>query len=305
MQISRILVPLDGSELAEQAIPDAVALAGGKAEIVLFQAVVKTDAERDLFGKVEHDAGDVAERERALCFQDLERIGKHWDSILPGTPVYDVGVGEPAEAIIAAAQRLSCDLIVAASHGRGALKRWAFGSTADELARTSPVPVMIVRASDAGREIAVPEFGRVIVPYDGTELAAGAFPAAIAIAQRLDAGILLLHAISPSAVMPVVTPMDSFYPSAVYTDVLDELENSAEASLVKAAETIAASGVPVKHAVVEGTPFDSIVELSSSDDLIVLASRGRSGFERWLLGSFSEQLVREGPVPVVVVPLQG
>jgi nucleotide-binding universal stress UspA family protein len=304
MEINRILIPLDGSELAEQAIPEAVALAAGNAEIVLFQAVVKADAEHSLLGHVEHDAGEVAERERALSLQDLKRIGANWSGILPGTPIYDVGVGEPAEAIVEAAQRLSCDLIVVASHGRGALRRWAFGSTADALSRNSPVPVLIVRAKDAAREMGVPEIGRVIVPYDGTELAAGAFPAAIAIAKRLDAGILLAHAISPAALAPAITPMEPFYPAEVYTDVLDELETKAAASLEKAAAEIAQSGVPVKHAVVEGTPFDVITELSTSDDLIVLASHGRSGFERWLLGSFSEQLVREGPVPVVVVPLR-
>ncbi|MCC6791390.1 MAG: universal stress protein [Thermomicrobiales bacterium] len=305
LTITRILVPLDGSELAEQAIPAAVALAAGGGEIVFFQAVVKAEAERDLLGQVDRDAGEVAERERALCYQDLERIAAHWASILPGTPTYEVGVGEPAVAIVAAAERLACDLIVTASHGRGAVKRVALGSVADALARTSTVPVMIVRPRDAAIELSVPQFRRVVVPYDGSELAASALPVAIAIAKALDDGILLVHAITPATMPPVLTPMEPYYPAAVYTDMLDELEASAKASLDAAAATIAASGVPVKQAVVMGTPFDAISEVTTSDDLIVLTSHGRSGFERWLIGSFAEHLVREGPVPVVIVPAPG
>lgn len=305
LDIRRILVPLDGSELAEQAIPEAVALTANSAEIVLFQAVVKVEPERDLLGHVEHDRSEVAQREKDLCLRDLQEIGRKWAAILPGTPRYEVGVGEPAAAIVDAAQRLSCDFIVAASHGRGAVARLAFGSVADTLVRTATVPVLIVRAKDAAREIAVPEFGRVIVPYDGSELAAGAFPVAIALAKRLNAGVLLVHAVSSTAVPPMALPMEPFYSAEIYDEVISELETKAASSLEIAAAKIKASGVPVSQAVLRGTPVNAIAEIAQSDDLIVMTSHGRTGFERWLLGSIAEKLVREGPVPVVLVPAAG
>jgi nucleotide-binding universal stress UspA family protein len=305
MVIRRILVPLDGSELAEQAIPDAVALAANSAEIVLFQAVVNAEPERNLLGHVKHDSGEVAQRETELCLQNLQEIGRRWASILPGTPRYEVGFGEPAAAIVAASQRLDCDLIVAASHGRGAIRRWAFGSVADALARTATVPVMIVRAKDAAREIAVPEFGRVIVPYDGSELAAGALPVAIELAKRLNAKVLLVEAVASTVVPPIATPSEPYYSAEVYDDLISELEEEATSTLESAAAQVRQSGVPTSQTVLLGSPIEVITETAKSGDLIVMTSHGRSGLERWFLGSVSEQLVREGPVPVVVVPAAG
>lgn len=306
LDIRRILVPLDGSEFAEQAIPDAVALAGNSAEIVLFQVVTHAEPERNLLGHVKHERGEVAEREKELCLQELQEIGRRWAAILPGTPRYEVGFGDPAAAIVATAQRLGCDFIVAASHGRGAVRRLAFGSVADALARTATVPVMIVRVKDAAREIAVPEFGRVIVPYDGSELAAGAFPVAIGLAKRLNAGVLLVDAITSTVVPPIGTPSEPyFYSAEVYDEVISEVEEEATSSLESAAARIRQSGVPTSHAMLMGTPVEAITEVAQSDDLIVMTSHGRSGIDRWLHGSVSEQLVREGPVPVVVVPAAG
>lgn len=304
-EIERILVPLDGSELAEQAIPVAAALAAGGAEIALYQVVARVETERDLLGHVEHEGTEVAQGGKELSRQDLERIAQRWRAILPETLRYEVGVGEPPAAIVSAARQLSCDLIVAASHGRGAVGRWVFGSVADALIRTATVPVLIVRPRGNAGEVAVPRYGRIIVPYDGSELAAGAFPLAISLAKRLQASILLLRAIAPTAVPPLVTPMEPYYPAMVYDEMRDDLEADAAASLERTARELAQRGVPVSHRIVQGTPFDAVSEVARNEDLIVMTSHGRSGFERWLLGSVAEKLVRDGPVPVAIVPAPG
>lgn len=147
----KILVPLDGSKLAECALPHAEELAKGchTAKVILVSVTERIQGYRafedpgqplghrlapEAFGKKEKQAQRY-----------LDRIAKTMEAkgINVGTEVL---LWEPAEAIIGYAKQSGCDLIIMASHGRSGPSRWAHGSVADKVLRASCVPVLMVRA---------------------------------------------------------------------------------------------------------------------------------------------------------------
>ena len=301
---SRVLVPLDGSAVAEQAIPYAAALAPGRAEIVFLQVILEVEPHRTLLGKIDVPVEEAERNGRAQSLADLRETAARWAGVLAGEPAFEVAVGDAAEQIIAAATRLSCDAIVAASHGHGGIARAALGSVADSLSRTSPLPVLLVRA----REDAVvgpATIDRIVAPYDGSELAATAIPVAVRVARQLGAGIFLIRAVDAMTYAPMPLAAEPFAAPLAYGEVMEEIEKGAEESLRTLAAELEATGVLVVHAVVTGPPGDAIVAHTRPEDLIVMASHGRSGLKRFLLGSVAQHVVREGPAPVLLVPAAG
>jgi nucleotide-binding universal stress UspA family protein len=147
----RILVPLDGSKLAECALPHAEALAKGcdTEKVILVSVTERVQGYRafeepgqpmgqrlapEAFGKQEKQAQKY-----------LGRIAKAMEA--KGIKVdTEVLLGNPTEEIIIYAKHSRCDLIVISSHGRSGISRWTHGSVADRVFRGSPVPVLMVRA---------------------------------------------------------------------------------------------------------------------------------------------------------------
>ena len=148
--LKRILVPLDGSALAEQALPHAIALARrAPAEIILLQAAVPlieyapgmSPFSRSLPPSIKFP--DVLrEQAQAQLAAAISRFGTPEVAMVPL-----VVFGHPAEAIVDAATERQADLIVMATHGYGGLRRWTLGNIADKVLHASSVPLLLVRAN--------------------------------------------------------------------------------------------------------------------------------------------------------------
>lgn len=265
-----ILVPLDGSDLAERALPYAEALAAPGCELVLLEV-----------GPNEDEVGA------------LER---HTDSCAR----LETATGDPAQQILQVARDLGVGLIVMTTHGRGALGRWAFGSVADTVTRSADVPVLIVRPSDEAP--APPVIRRVVVPLDGSPLAERALPVAQSLAQQLDVPVHLITAVDMTSLLPVEMLPTVAFDATLYEETLTRIQSGAEAWLKAAAQQLQGAGVTTTWDVLPGSPFLAINDALTAGDLLVMASHGRGGAKRWLLGSVAEKLIREAPVPVVLVP---
>jgi nucleotide-binding universal stress UspA family protein len=130
----RILLPLDGSEISESAIPHVESLAlGCAAKKVTIVHVVEQ----------ERYEGMLASGKRPGVY--LQRTAKRLEAKGISTNI-KVMTGDPAEAIVSFAEKNLCDIIVMASHGRSGVTRWAVGSVADKVFRASTVPVLMVKA---------------------------------------------------------------------------------------------------------------------------------------------------------------
>jgi nucleotide-binding universal stress UspA family protein len=297
----KILVPLDGSTLAEQAIPFAAALAEPDEELVLFHVADGPTPPSDVRGwRLPMTDQDLAKQED-LTRQALAATGERWHDVATRFDVR-VGEGDPAREILRAAGEIGAELIVMASHGRGALGRWTFGSVADRVARVSPVPVMIVRAQDASVEVAPASISRFVVPLDGSDLATQALPVAARLAQRTQRPVHLVCAIPPADDLLVPTPGFGL-PRAneAYRDAVAALEEQANRMLVDNARAVERADIPVTQQLAEGQPFAAIVDATHPGDVIVLTSHGHGGPAWWALGSVAEKLIRHAPGPVVVV----
>jgi len=140
----RVLIPLDGSELAEAILPFAEQVAGPlDAEVVLVRVVEAVSAAEAiaLAGVVAPDTFAVREMEAKRYLHEVERrLSKKGLRVRTR-----IALGPPAEAILGAVQTSVADLIAMATHGRSGLGRALFGSVAESVLRASPVPVLLVR----------------------------------------------------------------------------------------------------------------------------------------------------------------
>lgn len=268
-----ILVPLDGSELAAQALPYAQALAGSGCQLILLE--VGQESDNDL-GALERHATSNARLETAT--------------------------GDPAEQILRVARDLNAGMIVMTTQGRGALGRLVFGSVADEITRRSPVPVFVVcpRGEDGtGR---APVIRRLVVPLDGSPRAEEAIPLARDLATRLDVPIHLISVVDTTSLIPIeVVPVVAFDP-AVYEETVSRLDDGATSMMTTLRQQLRDDGIPADWELRHGSPSSAIMDAVQPGDVIVMASHGHGGAKRLVLGSVAEHLIRHGRSPVVLVP---
>jgi len=299
--ISTVLVPLDGSPVAEQAIPYAQALLPDGGEGVFLRVVPELDP---LLTELVWTLESAPEStETAAVRAELERVKAR----VGDTPVRwttDVTSGDPAEEILEAISRHRSDLVAMTTHGRGALGRVTFGSVADRVSRESPVPVLLVRAHSDGLSPTTADIRRLVVPLDGSALAEASLPLVVDLAKRLGIPVRLVRALNLAAVLtPLVDGAGLLVsPSPEVTEQMTEaVERDARDYLTAVAARLEDEGVSATWSVLEGSPFYAIADATKTGDLLVTTSHGRGGVLRWLLGSVADKLIREAAAPVLLV----
>ncbi len=290
MRFERLLVPLDGSEAAHVAL-DYAALIPSRV-VILLSVIPDGMAELVSWGDERREEWRAAVLARVTAYLDeaaatLERQGREIET--------RVGWGDPAEHILAAA--VEADLIIMTTHGRGAGERILFGSVADRVVRHAPIPVLMVRGGE--RPVKEAPVSRLIVPLDGSPLAEQALPVAMDLADDLGVRIHLVRTLETEKLRSVIRLSPSA--AASYAASVSSLRTVATAYLEEQAKRVRSRDIPVSIQVVEGSPAEELCHLARPGDIIVMTTRGRGGLQRWLLGSVTERVVREAPVPVLVV----
>lgn len=306
--LTTILVPLDGSELAEQALPLAVALARASgAELHLMHVFVPYAARADMPGALI----DNTEIERQLEEQSTEylravteRVSKELPGKVMADPVRTRPIRSPYSETVAvvdrirrAVARLQPDLIVLATHARGGLGRAWLGSVADALIRRVNVPTLLVHPRE---DVPVPAstFRHILVPLDGSQLAEETLPLAEKMATLCGARITLLRVVTPRLVVG--------HPSYILefdVQLLEQSQSDAERYLESVAGRLRETVPAVETAVIlSDSPPRAILDVAAEKgaDLIAMTTHGRSGFRRFMLGSVADKIVRGAQVPVLL-----
>jgi nucleotide-binding universal stress UspA family protein len=147
---NKILVPLDGSKLAESSLVRLRTIVGPStvSEIVLLRVVEQVYSyEIDALSQARHHVDDVEQRGKADAEVYLSSIAKNLGK--EGISVKTAVVfGKAAESILDYAEQNNVDLIVISTHGRSGISRWAFGSVADKVAHYSKIPVLLVTGTE-------------------------------------------------------------------------------------------------------------------------------------------------------------
>jgi nucleotide-binding universal stress UspA family protein len=299
----RILVPLDGSATAEQAIPYARLLSKGfKASIELLQ-VIDGPAE-DPAGLAQGAADDQpAERARAQAGEYLANLAGslRTEGLEVSSSILE---GNPASTIVTESEKAPGTLAVISTHGRSGITRWVMGSVSDKVLHATRAPMLIVRCTEPGpgdsvnlREVNLRE---VIVPLDGSELAEQALPHAVAVARALGLKTTLLR-VTPSA-------GDYFkyldYPPSNYEDLSKEVDADAVQYLDNINRRIKLEGVAqTEERLIHGSAAFAITDFVKEvpDSLVAMTTHGRSGIGRWVMGSVADRVIRHSGSPVLVV----
>lgn len=283
----QILFPTDGSEGADVALDHVLDVANANGSTVHLLNVA--DTTQDSVVQVRGDVIDVLENEgEEIVAQAAERSRERRIE-----SVTEVLQGDPYRTIIDYATDRDIDLIAIPTHGRRGLERLLLGSTTERVVRQSDVPVLTIRPSD-DRRIRHP-YRDVLVATDGSSPAMEALSLGIDVSRSEGAALHLL-----SAITYLTLGVD------VRTDVhRAELEASAKQILSEAAEIAADAGVESVSETVEWGPSIHETILTYIDDndvgLVVVGTHGRTGFDRYLIGSVTEYLVRMSPIPVLTV----
>lgn len=142
----------------------------------------------------------------------------------------------------------------------------------------------------------MPTFGRILIPVDTAPPPDDAIAMGRSIARESGGSLLLLHVMRSDRV--VGTPMES-----TWSGIPEAVREEGREILERVSTTLTDSSIPVETALREGTPSRNIISCATDEqcDLIIMATRGRLGVERLLLGSVTEQVVRQSPVPVLTV----
>lgn len=296
-----ILVPLDGSHLAERVLPYADAVARATGATLTLMTAVENNQEGvsarlpELRERLEHGARDQAtqylERSAAL----LRAWGRTVSTLITS--------GRPAEEILDAAERLDAALIAMATHGRGGLQRWLVGSVADKVMRLSRRPTLLVRPTTDQGPLQPLSLSRLMVPLDGSPLAEQALPPAVEVARGAG-GRLLLVRVEPW----VATTLAATGEAAALVNVA-ELEavvaREAEQYLTDVRSRLP-SELTVETVVLRGSPAQELITYAEREqvDLTVMSTHGRGGLQRLVLGSTADRLVRAGLPCLLVRPIQ-
>jgi nucleotide-binding universal stress UspA family protein len=285
-----VLVPTDGSDHAIRAAEHGSYLAN------LFDATVHVVSVRDVDAvdhRVESDDDEEATTEgEAEAAAAIDTV----TGVLDGTVEVETAVlrGTPEEAILGYADENGIDLLAMGTHGRTGVHRYVTGSVTESVVRHASVPVLTVRAVEESRVGG--SYDDVLVPTDGSDEAGSAVEHGLAIAKQAEATV---HAVNVVDVAGLGASPEYTMPTSVLADLESGGESAAEAIAARARD----AGLQARTAVRHGSPAWELLDYAATVDvdLIAMGTAGRSGIDRFLLGSTTERLIRHADVPVVAV----
>lgn len=295
-----ILVPLDGSPFAEQALPLAAELAkrgGGKLLLALVHQLPPNPIDTATVNMFNHV--ELATRKSELTYLECYAEKIRTAGIEVGSAV--TLEGPTVSSLVEYVRDAGIDLVVMATHGRGGIERAWLGSVADQLIRNVHVPVLLVRPTEHGTTAATANGkGQILVPVDESALAEESLDPAVKVAGLWDSEISVVQ-----VVPPVALAQDAMLPvSSAYDEELTRLRrDEAQAYVDRVAVEIRERGLRASGVAIVGTRVaDSILSVARPEQvsLIVLATHGRGGLQRLALGSVADKLVRGADVPVLV-----
>jgi nucleotide-binding universal stress UspA family protein len=303
----RIIVPLDGSELAERALPYAEELAMELGSEVILLNVRRQSEDPD---HPEHRA--YLSKMVATTEQEIKKS----PSLPPGEKVKVdsaiIGASSgllthPAEEILDYAEANSVGLIIMATHGRTGIKRWALGSTAEKVARASKCPILLIRANtDLPQSV---HLDKILVPLDGSKYSEAVLPHIENIAPKLNARIYLLKVVEPTYHIYPIYDESAYYGGTgmvemPYTEEeMEPIKAAAEEYIISVNHKLTAEGIKTSHKVKVGSAAEEIIraEEEMGVDMVAMSTHGHSGFGRWEHGNIADKVLHGGNKPLLFV----
>lgn len=295
---SRIVVPLDMSDASEAAIPLAREVARNRGLPVTLLSVVELPADLASF------LGERSGYDEILALQESCRLYLlEMSEQFEGIEVNQVVLrGNPASQIVRYVDDLEDPLVVMSSHGHTGFRRLVVGSVLMRVVQAVDCPVLVARlgASDRAEGFSG-QVRRILVPLDGSEFAEHALHAATRLIEGVNDAELHLIRIPEMVNFGGAVDMTGGYEAIEL--YMDATRREAEEYLERMANDLSERGMKTTWEVRDGLTSDAISEAASewNADIIAIATHGRTGFRRFVMGSVAERVLRESPVPVLMV----
>ena len=296
MAPKHILVPLDGSEFAEQALQAAEALCTAY-ECRLTLLTVK---QKESFLKSIHFSLTFKGRRLSINGERetyLQKIEKSLEA--KGIEVdHTIRTGEVAESINGLVKEIGVDMVVISSHGRSGVSRLLLGSVANQVLQQATCPIMVIHPIE-GVTPAVPKFKKLLVTLDGSEFAERVLPYVKA-SVIFESVVLLIS-------VPQV-PEAEMYGAVVneIRELREHAETEAKEYLEGVSTNLQKAGVNTTVIVTGSRPAQTIASIAQKEkvDVIMMATHGRGGMDSLIIGSVAERIVQNTDCPVFLVPIR-
>ena len=304
----RMLILLDGSELAEEVFIHAKELAG-RMELDMVLLHVYSPATRDFVPM--HQA--YIDRAARVIRRQAQEVQKKLGIQPEAKPVKvrgELAMGYHADEILRYADENAVDLILMATHGRSGIKRWVLGGVADKVLRASKVPVCLVRVG-IKKETPYDQWPSmtILVPLDASETTEAVLPYVKALAQQKRAepvNVVLFKICEPTIMPSYYSPELSGTPLNWGEYMEQETARCKKTSteyLAGIAKQLKAKGVRIRSEILVGKAADMIVDFAKKNPLsiIIMSTHGRSGLKRFVYGSITESVLAEVTNPILMV----
>jgi nucleotide-binding universal stress UspA family protein len=298
-----ILVPLDGSEFTEHALPTALTLARRPgASLHLVRVYVPLAG---VYGEHALPYDEALDRELMKRAQDyLDGVVARLSTVAGVQARAVLLEGSIAHTISAHAAAVGADLFVMTTQGRGPLARFWLGSVSDELVRQADIPVLLVRPQAAAPDLSrPPDFGCVLIPLDGSRLAEQVLEPVLALDAGTQRQYTLLRVVMPMAQLNYGSTVAA-YKALEQLQELDQAESTRAREYLEqlAARFRARSFTVNTRVIVNDRPATAILDDAAAHraDLIALATHSQGGLKRLMLGSVADKVLRGAEAAVLV-----
>ena len=296
-----VLVPLDGSVLAEAALPAAVATAAAfGARVTLFH-VLEEWAPQTVHGQRHLTDATQAQSYLASVAQ-RPMFGDRPVDI----HVHNARTENVADSIMAHADELAADLVVLSTHGQGGLKGFFFGSIALRALGRGRTPILMVNPTTAGE---APPFAcrTILVPLDGSATHETALPVAERLARGWKAALHLVVVVPTAGTLSGHQGAAGILMPLATRAMLEIAEQDSAAYVRGLGDTLTAAGLDVTSSVSRGEPLTALLETArtAETDLVVMATHARGAMEGFWSGSLTPKLMQRLDRPILLVRAEG
>lgn len=298
--INNLLIPLDGSALAESVLPVVLRLAKKINVSVTLIHIIETDAPDTVHGQRHLTSPGQAEQylNSIAALEIFKGINVH-------THVHDTSVRNVSQSISEHSKELNQDLVIMCTHGSSGLQHLLFGSIAQKVISLGNTPVLLVNPTQK-KINASANFENFLVPLDGNPDHEHALKYASVLAKMCNAKIHLLVAIPHFGNMSgELTPANRFLPGTT-SKMLDMLVPDAKDYLQRLQEELESSGLKVSSSASRNEPAVAIAETAKkfNADLVILATHGTKGAEAFWEGSVTPKINKSSEIPLLLVSVR-
>lgn len=300
LPIRNVLVPLDGSRLAEAVLPIARGLAASLGATITLLHVLEHDAPATVHGEPHLMTAADAEVYLARIAAELRAGGANVELHVHDNAEKNVG-GSLKEH----ADELNPDLTLMASHGSGGVRGFLYGGLAQQVLRRSRRPVLMAHAAEGSSSAGVWMCGTVAVPISETGEGAAVLPPAITIARGFGATIQLIRVVPTAGKLDAERSASALLVPGATRAILDLEASEAERDLDALTGRLAALGVPARASVLRGDPADAVLAEATrvNAGLLAMATHAKAGLSGIWAGSVGTKIVDRSRMPLLLVRL--